>query len=222
MASTIPVVDLTGEERTSVRAACGAAGDGLLVAYFGFLHPNKGMERLLEAFALVYARRPASRLVMLSRFEPDADPYHALLKSKAAALGLRDAVRWAGYLSPPEVSRHLGASDIAFLPFADGVSLRRLSFLTAMSHGMPVVTTREQAGEETLGLKDGVNVLLLNAGDEPAAFAEALLRLASDTGLRRDLGRRGREWSLPFQWPVVAEKTVRLYDQLVRAKGAGK
>ena len=222
MASTIPVVPLSAGARLEVRAAQRTGGGDLLIAYFGFLHPNKGIELLLDAFALLYRREPAARLLMLSRFEPEADPYHGALRRKAAGLGIADAVRWAGYLPPAEVSRHLGASDIAFLPFAEGVSMRRLSFLTAMSHAMPVVTTRGAAGLEALGLRNGENVLAAEAGATAEATAALLARLAGDPELRSAVGRRAREWSGPFQWEAVAARTIGLYEQVLRMKGISR
>jgi glycosyltransferase involved in cell wall biosynthesis len=219
MASTVPVLAVTPDERRTIRAMTGFGEGDFLVSYFGFLHPNKGIEFLLETFARLLRAFPSARLQMLSRFEPEGNPYHASLCRKTTALGLEGAVRWAGYRPLEEISRRLGASDAAFLPYAEGVSMRRLSFLTAMSHGLPVVTTRSAAGASMPGLQDGVNVLLAGRGADPGTAAALLLRLVENPELRASLGAAAREWSAPFRWPAVADRTMQLYQDLVRAKG---
>lgn len=219
MASTIPVLEISPGERRAIRSGMGIGEEDFLVAFFGFLHPNKGIEYLLDAFALFRRRLPAARLLLMSRFEPESDTYHESLLRKSTTPGLAGAVRWAGYLPAEEVSRRLGASEAAFLPFDEGVSMRRLSFLTAMAHGLPVVTTRGAAGAEVLGLDDGANVLLADRGAAPDAAAALLLRLAGDPALCAALGRGAKEWSAPFQWSAVVERTIRLYEQTLRAKG---
>jgi glycosyltransferase involved in cell wall biosynthesis len=219
MASTIPVLEIPPRERLAIRSGMGIGEEDFLVSFFGFLHPNKGIEYLLDAFEQFHRRLPGARLLLMSRFEPESDPYHASLLRKSGTPGLAGAVRWAGYLPAEDVSRRLGASEAAFLPFEEGVSMRRLSFLTAMAHGLPVVTTRGAAAAEALGLRDGANVLLADRGAAPEAAAELLLRLAGDRSLRATLGRGAVEWSAPFRWSAVVDRTIRLYDQVLLAKG---
>lgn len=60
-----------------------------------------------------------------------------------------------------------------------GVNMKNVE---AISHGIPVVTTKK--GARGLGLQDGVHVLV---ADTPEAFAQAVLRLLADPARRRQL-----------------------------------
>src|SRR2546426_2535363 len=60
---------------------------------------------------------------------------------------LQESVRATGVLSAENISRHISACDVMLQPYQDGVSGRRTSVMTALSHGIPVVTNAAQATE---------------------------------------------------------------------------
>jgi glycosyltransferase involved in cell wall biosynthesis len=214
MASTISPVSMTDQRRKELRGSYGIADSDVVIAYFGLLHSNKGIEPLLETFAFVHLHLAAARLLMLSLFEPSSNPYHAKLQAATAALKIESAVVWAGYLDNDAVSEHLSISDIGFFPYQDGVTLRRLSFMTAMSHGLATVTTAGHAGTKEIGLRDGENVLLVDATASIDAVARRLLSLAADPGLRGRLSRGAKEWAAPFQWSTIVARTFAIYTSL--------
>jgi starch synthase len=52
-------------------------------------------------------------------------------------------------------------------------------------------------------------------------LAEALAQLAGDAALRKEMGRLGRERALDcFGWRAIAERTLALYDELLRERSA--
>jgi glycosyltransferase involved in cell wall biosynthesis len=63
----------------------------------------------------------------------------------------------------------------------------RLKILHALARGLAVVST--SAGVEGSGLEAGRHVLV---ADDPRAFADAVVAIASDAVLRRSLGDAGR------------------------------
>ncbi len=216
MASTIPPVPVNDERRAELRRSYGIADRDVVIVYFGLLHANKGIETLLESFAAVHRRMPGTKLMMLSRFEPMSNPYHARLQSEAAGLNIQEALLWTGYLDNGRVSEHLACVDIGFFPFQDGVTLRRLSFMTGMSHGLAVLTTAGHAGTTEIGLRDSENVLLVRAGAPVEDVAGRLLSLVDDAALRARLSKGAREWSAPFQWSAIIPKTLAIYTGLPR------
>ena len=215
MATTIPVIPLSPERRTELRSRYGVTPEEKLVVYFGLLHPNKGIEKLMRTFQLLHARNPSTKLIMLSLFEPVSNPYHASLRTGVASLGIGDAVIWAGFLPPADVSEHLGSADVGLFPFEDGVTLRRLSFMTAMSHGLPVITTVGHAGSEDLGLRQRENVLLVDAAASPDQMAAALEELLSSEEMMDRLSSGARMWSSGFQWDSVVTTTKDIYKMIV-------
>ena len=218
MASTISPVPMDDRHREEVRRSRGIAADDLVIVYFGLLHPNKGIDTLLRSFAEAHRQMPSTKLLMLSLFEPMSNPYHARLQAATVRLSVQDAVVWAGYLDNRGVSEHLGCADIGFFPFEDGVTLRRSSFLTAMSHGVPTLTRIGHAGTEELGLRDGHNVLLVGAEAPIEEIAGRLVTLAREPELRLRVSRGAREWAAPFQWRAHVTKLLALYAGLTRVQ----
>jgi len=127
-------------------ARAGLADDVFLLGYFGFINEEKGIESLLEALRrLRDARFPAHLLLvggLHSDREAEVSPYREELVRMIRALGLREAVTATGYLDADAASKHLVALDLAVLPFRDGVTTKRSSFLSILSHDVPVLATR--------------------------------------------------------------------------------
>lgn len=128
-------------------------------------------------------------------------------------LGLTDRVIWTGYTPQPEVSANLLASDICVLPYRDGASFRRGSFMAALAHGLPIVSTRPRV--DVPELRHGENILLVPP-DAPAALAEAIARLTRDAWLRHRLGEGAARLAQDFTWGNIAEKTESLYEEILR------
>ena len=218
MANTIPTIVLLADQRETLRAAWGMAPGEMAIVHFGFVHPNKGVERLFESFAAFHARHPGARLVMLSLLEVETNPFHAYVRDLAVSLGINRAIVWKGFLPGEEVAQHLAAADIGLFPYQDGVTLRRLSFLSAMSHGLPVISTTGHAGDRSIGLLDGVNVSLLPAESRPDLFAARLEDLAGDKTKRMSMGTAARAWAAPFQWDSVIGALREVYNAVLQGK----
>ena len=215
LAIVIPTLEITREEKQTLRLKNGFGEQEILVAYFGFLHPNKGIEALLESFALVHREKSPARLVMLSLFEPEKQTYHAKVRNLVRALAIESAVSWVGFLPPDEVSRMLTIADIGLLPFDDGVSFRRLSFMTMLSHGVPTVTTVADVSLDELGLVEGESVIAVPVHSTPQQIAASVMRIIDSPRLRETLSNGGREWARPYQWDKVTEQTLDLYQALI-------
>ena len=86
--------------------------------------------------------------------------------------------------------------------------------LEAMAHGLPVVATR--AGGIPDKVIDGQTGRLVEPGDVPA-LAGAIGALLDEPEERRRLGAAGRAHVLAhFAWPVLVDRTLALYEELLR------
>jgi glycosyltransferase involved in cell wall biosynthesis len=182
-----------------------AAGDPVRVVFVGRLHPQKGLDVLLEAFRAVLESAPERRW----RLSVLGDgPLRARLEAQAERLGLGGAVEFCGAVG--DVPARLLSSDIFVLPSqAEGMSN---ALLEAMAHGLPVVATRVSGNVDLI--EDGVNGLLVAPG-EPAELARALRRLGDDGELRARLGRAARAAiEAGFSMTAVAAEYLRLYRAL--------
>jgi len=154
-----------------------------------------------------------------------------------ARYDLGDRVIRTGFVTPEEVSAHLLACEAIVLPYRDGVSFRRGTFMAALAHGCPVITTQPafplpdpsagsgqapsagsgqapSAGSGQApstgsgqGLRDGDNVRLVPPEDVPAIVL-AVSQLLDAPDLRARLGRGARALSALFTWDRIAARTL--------------
>jgi glycosyltransferase involved in cell wall biosynthesis len=154
--------------------------------------------------------------------DPTNVAYAQQVEALIDELGLSERVMWTGYTPQEEVSANLLASDICVLPYRDGASFRRGSFMAALVHGLPIITThcarlpksgrlwKSAVSPHLPRLRDGENVLLVPP-DDAAALAEAIARLADSPQLRQRLRQGAKELSKAFGWDSIAEKTLEVY-----------
>jgi glycosyltransferase involved in cell wall biosynthesis len=90
----------------------------------------------------------------------------------------------------------------------------RLKILNSWAMGKAVVST--SIGCEGLAAIEGDNILIR---DDPAAFAEAILRVLADDALRRRLGEHGRATAERlYSWDVIGQKMIRTYLSLANVR----
>jgi len=205
-----------GYERMAWRRSLGVGEGEVLLCYFGFLNESKGGDTLFRALAKLAARDQRVKLLMIGGQVGDSDPtnvaYAQHIQTLGAELGLQDRVSWTGYTDTEQVSANLFAADTCVLPYRDGASYRRGSFMAALAHGLPIISTHPRIQIETL--KDGENILLVPA-DDPVAIADAVERLASAPELRARLSQGALELAQAFTWDSIAAKTARVYAELI-------
>jgi colanic acid/amylovoran biosynthesis glycosyltransferase len=165
------------------RAAAPAAPDRpLRILTVGRLTPKKGHAILLDALALLHTEGIAVEAEVVGD-----GAHRAALEQRAHALGLSDAVTFAGTLGQHEIRPCFERADVFCLPsFAEGVPV---VLMEAMAMELPVVTTRVMGIPELVA--DGENGMLVPPG-RADALADALRRLAADPAERRRLGAAGR------------------------------
>lgn len=151
------------------------------LVYAGRLAPEKGVDVLLEAMALI-ADRPWQLDIIGCGLPRD----EVALEKQAAALGIADRVNFRGHR--PDVFAELAGADIAVLPSRVPEACL-LTVQEAYACGVPVVTTDNGAQPETVD--DGVTGLLVEP-ESPRSLADAIARLLDDQALRRSMGEAGR------------------------------
>ncbi len=204
--------------RQQQRALYGATESDVVLAYFGFISPSKGLETLLPAFELAQRAYPELRLLLIANHHvADANfaDYHRRIEDMLAQLFPRERVYWTDYVSPTQVSAFLASADIAVLPFVDGASLRRTTLLSTLLHGLPTLTT-SGAGTIRDGLGEEAGVQLVPPANIPA-LANAIKVLASDPAERQRLSVHARAFANRFTWSSVAHQTLTIYDQVINA-----
>jgi L-malate glycosyltransferase len=180
-----------------------------LVGIVARLAPSRGHLRLVDAFAQVHQAIPAARLMIVGKGE-----FRPQVEQRIAALGLADAVIFAGYREDdlPEV---LAALDV-FVLLAPGSEGSCRAALEAMAVGKPVVATRTGALQDIV--LDGETGLLIDAQAD-AALAHAISRLLRGADQARQMGFRGRQRvEHTFSLQRQVDEVMSLYQQLRAAQ----
>jgi glycosyltransferase involved in cell wall biosynthesis len=204
--------DPRGVAREAGRERLGVTQEEFVLAYFGYVYRNKGLETLLRAFQRVQAHGRRVRLVIAggipSHLHEERVSYMKELEELARTLGVENHIAWTGFLSwdSEDASRYLYSADVCVLPFDDGVSLNNSTFGAAAVHGLPIITTSGRSIESAF--IHGENVFLCPPRD-PGALAAAVETLMDHPELRARLvagaSSMSAEW---FSWNRAIERIV--------------
>ena len=206
------------EARVGARSRYGWPPDAEIIAFFGFLHPVKGLETLLSAFERVLESRPKARLLLVGGVESlalrgeEAAWYWDKLRALVEELGLDGMVEMTGYVPEQETSRLLSGVDVGVLPFNHGVTLKSGTLLALLAHVLPVVVTRPDPPEPELA--DGRLARVVERRDA-LGLASALSKLLADAVERARLGEAGRAYTQGLSWTAIARHHVEVYETVL-------
>jgi glycosyltransferase involved in cell wall biosynthesis len=197
----------SGVEWERFQVEQGMTPDGRTVIFTGNLAPYQGVDLMLEAFAVLRARRADVRLMIVT--DSSFTPFDALTR-RLGVLAAVDLPR----ATFPQLPALLAAATVAINPRVqcDGIPQKLLNYMSA---GLPIVTFEGSAGP----LRHGVTGLCVPDGDT-AAMADALERLLTDRPLARALGDAAREQARrEFSWNQVAARIEQVYrDAIAEAR----
>ena len=176
---------ITAEERAALRRELDTPDDAVVIIQATRLDGWKGHHDLLRALgAMRETPGWVHWLVGGAQREPD-HAYLQSLKDLAVEQGIADRVRFAGLRS--DVPRCMAASDVYCQANTSPEGLG-MSFIEAMTAGIPVVTTDLGPAREVVGDDGGI----LTPPNDPAALAEVLSALVTNPERRAGLGRTAR------------------------------
>jgi glycosyltransferase involved in cell wall biosynthesis len=158
--------------------------DRIVIVQVSWMIPEKGIPELLEAARILVSKNPQVHFVLVGE-----GSYREQFMRDAQAMGIAGNVTWTGLIQDPFGDGVYEAADIV-CQLSAWEELFGWMIAEAMAYGKPIVATRVGGIPELVN--DNVSGFLVNRGDSVAA-AEKLNLLASDAGLRRKLGERGRQ-----------------------------
>ena len=196
-------------DRSKARERLGLP-DKPTVVYVGRLVPRKGVDTLVEAFALLPDCLDARLVIVGGEPGVEISPETDRLSALAEKLKIRERVVFTGSRPQEELRRYYGAADVAvtvphYEPFG-------MTPLEAMACATPVVGSG--VGGIKTSVADGKTGYLVPPKD-PEALAGRLLRLLSDENLRDRMGRAARRRIKEhYTWERVARLAAAAFSEV--------
>jgi glycosyltransferase involved in cell wall biosynthesis len=190
----------------SFRARHPEVGDSPYVLFLSRLHPKKGLDYLIGAFAEIARKDSRVRLVIAG---PDGGALGSTQRAVRAA-GLIERTHFVGPLYDTDKWAALVDATCFCLPSRqEGFSV---AILEALACGLPVIISENCHFPEVAAAGAGL-VVPLDAGKVAAALAAVL----ADAGIRERMGRAGRELvESRYTWPRIAADSILMYHRLLQ------
>lgn len=187
-----------------VRAEFGISASAPVLGAVGVLRPQKALDVLLRAAAMLVDEFETLRVVVVGD-GPERDSLAAL----ARELGIGDHVILTGFRS--DARSILAAFDVAVSSSAfEGSPLATMEFMDA---ALPIVATRVGGVPDLI--EDGVHGLLVEAGDVEA-LAAGVRQILANRSAAQAMGQRARKRRRSeFDVEVMVSRFESLYERLL-------
>lgn len=180
------------------------------VVFAGRLSWEKGVDVLVQAFALVVSQIPEARLLLAGE-GAESDRITSLI----AELGLQKSISMLGLLSHPEMERHFATGWVQVVPSKWAEPFGIVS-TEAMMRGTAVVASNSGGLAEIV--KHGETGFLVPPSNVEA-LAEALLNLLQNRSLAEQMGKAGRKLAIAqFSEETFVDRFICLYQILCKEK----
>ncbi|GED14117.1 glycosyltransferase family 4 protein [Aneurinibacillus migulanus] len=187
---------------------------GFNVLFVGRIIQGKGLHTLIQAVFRVKKTYPRVRLIAVGASWPSVQRQTRYIKKvRSMSRRLRVPIRFTGYIPPARVHRmyHLGDVFVCPTQFREGFATVNSE---AMASGIPVIASNRGGISEVI--KHGISGWLVQDYKNPAAFADAIMKLKASPKLVQKLVEGGRRHvEERFSWYNTSDKLKKLYIELL-------
>ena len=197
-------VDLAAFPTCDDRERLAVRGDRRTLLFLGRIHPKKGLDLLIDAWAHVGDASDEWKIVIAG---PDELGHRSELEAAARQRGIEGDVSFVGTVEGTAKRALLQSADAFILPSrSEGFPV---ALIEAMASCLPVVATRAAnvAGIEKRGAG-------FECDPDSDSVVTALRRLlALDDRSRTEMGANGRAWvEADFTWPSITDTILQACD----------
>jgi D-inositol-3-phosphate glycosyltransferase len=193
------------------------------ILFVGRIEPLKGIDTMLRAMALIQERYPEAvtntcmAIIGGDPWAEDPDEEMARLQALRHELDIHDLVTFLGSRDQDILPNYYAAAEMVIMP--SHYESFGMVALEAMAMGTPVIAS--DVGGLAFLVKDGVNGFHVPSRD-PEALAERIYTLLTDPNCRDSLGRQAREYAQQFAWPIIVERMMEVYENVLQEFPAAK
>jgi colanic acid biosynthesis glycosyl transferase WcaI len=183
------------------------AEEKFVASYIGTMGNAHGLETLLDAATLLRERAPQILFLLVGE-----GAEKARITSLARSRGL-DNVRFVDEQPREKIPAYISASDACLVLLKKTELFKTVlptKMLEFMSCARPVILGVDGHAREVM---ERANAGIFITPEDPAALAEAVMRLAADPVLRESLGRNGRQHILRY---FSRQDTAKLYLEVLQ------
>ena len=174
--TAIPAPPYVLSRPPEIKQEFGLPPDARLLLYVGRLAPEKNLDLLLRAFALISAQTSDTYLILAG-----SGKSRGALEARARSLGIHRRTRFAGFLGRTKLDPLYQASDLFLFP--SKTETQGLAVGEALASGLPCVVVN--AGGAPESVRDGVDGILVEDDAAQMARTRTAGRLLADPRLRR-------------------------------------
>jgi phosphatidylinositol alpha-mannosyltransferase len=182
--------------------------DGRLnVLHVGRFDPRNGVDRVIRAWVEVRRSGTDARLILVGD-----GPLRPLYESMVPA-DLRADAHFVGFVESEERPSYYASGDVLLCPAVGGTF--GIIVVEAMAAGCAVVAADTPGFRNVM--RDGVQGFMVDvaADVDCRQLAERTRLLLDDAAVRQRCSEAGRATALRFDWPVVADQVLRVYQEIL-------
>lgn len=176
------------------------------IVFVSRLEKRKGVDYLLKAYQQVKQEINNCRLILVG----PSTRWSCKLVEQIRDAHLNDIVI-TGFVSQEDLPRYYQTADIVCSP-ATGRESFGLILLEAMAMGKPIVASNIDGYASVA--THSAEALLVPPKDEHT-LAQALITLASDAQLRKEMGARGKIKAAEYGWDRIAQRVMDYYQSVL-------
>ncbi len=190
--------------REQIRQKHGISDDTPLLRFVGGDWERKGVRYVIEALSLL----PHTDVKLFIVGSGDKEFYGQLAEQRQVRrriLFITDHIN---------ICEYYAASDIFVFPTI--YEPFGLVIVEAMASGLPAITSRSAGAADFM--TDEVDCLLLSDPTDTNDLAAKIGLLLTNVELRKAMGKRARRTAEKLSWDSVAEKTIEVYNSVLKQK----
>ncbi|WP_153110916.1 FkbM family methyltransferase [Propionivibrio limicola] len=192
--------------RTVSRSALGLPENALVVATFGFLHPHKGIDRLIASLPLISAQTGQETHLLAITALPDPERTELLrqYQTQASELGLADRLHWhTDYQEIGQSIAQLACADYILFPYGQTQESASGAVTIGLTTGKPVIVSDQPI------FADLAAITWQTARNSAAAIADAVATLHRTPALIEQLQTAQNQWLDERSWPRTSARLAR-------------